>query len=134
MEFIKLNYPAIILASLVNMVFCFFWYVLLIFGKRLLTYLGIRIENIIISESEYVIIAFTCLVSSITLAFLIKCMGISAAGWGALMGLGIGLGIVSMTILQHYIFCGDSIKRFLFFASHQIVCYTVMGAILSFWK
>jgi hypothetical protein len=83
---------------------------------------------------EYAIVALASLISTVALACLVDRLGITTAAHGALLGLLVSIGFVSMQAVSTVIFEGRSKTLYWLNAGYQAVLFAIIGALLATWR
>jgi len=126
------NWVAIIVAMVVNMIIGSLWFSPLLFQKP---WTAMRVDKApmsgVASPMLYVITAVGALVSAITLDWIIGLAGASSLLGGAIIGLYAGLGFVAPAILSDNLFNERPFKLYLIVAGFPVVGLLVMGAIIG---
>ncbi|MCA1683248.1 MAG: DUF1761 domain-containing protein [Actinobacteria bacterium] len=127
-----MNWVAIIVAMVVNMVIGSLWFSPLLFQKP---WTAMRVDKTplsgVASPMLYVITAVGALVSAITLDWIIGLAGARSLLGGAIIGLYAGLGLVAPAILSDNLFNERPFKLYLIVAGFPVVGLLVMGAIIG---
>ncbi len=127
-----MNWVAIIVAMVVNMIIGALWFSPLLFQKP---WTAMRVDKApmsgVASPMLYVITAVGALVSAITLDWIIGLAGARSALGGAIIGLYAGLGLVAPAILSDNLFNERPFKLYLIVAGFPVVGLLVMGAIIG---
>jgi hypothetical protein len=74
------------------------------------------------------------LLSAFTLALILHGLGAQDLHFGLMVGFHVWLGFVATVQLTGALFMKQSMKLFAINTGYQLVCYLVMGAILTAWK
>ncbi len=127
-----MNWVAIIVAAVVNIVLGSLWFSPLLFQKP---WVALRVDKAPMSGTAspmlYVITAVGALVSAMTLDWIIGLAHASTLLGGAIIGLYAGLGFVAPAILSDNLFNERPIKLYLIVAGFPVVGLLVMGAIIG---
>jgi hypothetical protein len=126
-----LNWVAIIVAMVVNMVLGALWFSPMMFQKR---WMALRVGTGMSGQASpmlYVITAVGALVSAITLDWIIGLAGANTLVGGAIIGLYAGLGFVAPAILSDHLFNERPSTLYLIVAGFPIVGLLIMGAIIG---
>jgi hypothetical protein len=126
-----LNWVAIIVAVVVNMVLGALWFSPMMFQTR---WMALRVGTGMSGTASpllYVITAVGALVSAITLDWVIGLAGASTPAGGAIIGLYAGLGFVAPAILSDHLFNERPSTLYLIVAGFPIVGLLSMGAIIG---
>ncbi len=126
-----MNWVAIIVAIVVNMVLGALWFSPVLFQKR---WMALRVGGPMSGTASpllYVITAVGALVSAITLDWIIGLAGANTLLGGAIIGLYAGLGFVAPAILSDHLFNERPSTLYLIVAGFPIVGLLIMGAIIG---
>ena len=127
-----MNWVAIVVAAVVNMVIGSLWFSPLLFQRP---WVAMRVDKNpmsgVASPMLYVITAVGALVSAITLDWIIGLAGGRTLTGGAIIGLYAGLGFVAPAILSDNLFNERPFKLYLIVGGLPVVGLLVMGAILG---
>ncbi len=126
-----MNWVAIIVAMVVNMVLGALWFSPMMFQKR---WMALRVGTGMSGQASpmlYVITAVGALVSAITLDWIIGLAGANTLVGGAIIGLYAGLGFVAPAILSDHLFNERPSTLYLIVAGFPIVGLLIMGAIIG---
>jgi len=127
-----MNWVAIVVAAVVNMVIGSLWFSPLLFQRP---WVAMRVDKNpmsgVASPMLYVITAVGALVSAITLDWIIGLAGGRTLTGGAIIGLYAGLGFVAPAILSDNLFNERPFKLYLIVGGFPVVGLLVMGAILG---
>ena len=132
MSFTDVNWLAVVLAAVVNMVVGFLWYGPL-FGERWLKMIGKTADEIDDDPTMYVITTLTALITAYSLAVLIGASGASGFASGALIGLFVWVGIGATGTLVYTTFEGPPRDVWRLHALYQATVFIISGAILAVW-
>ena len=127
-----MNWVAIMIAVVVNIVLGSLWFSPLLFQKP---WTAMRVDKAPLSGQAspllYVITAVGALVSAITLDWIISLAHANTLLGGAIIGLYAGLGFVGPAILSDNLFNERPFKLYLIVAGFPVVGLPVMGAIIG---
>ena len=127
-----MNWVAIVVAAVVNIVLGSLWFSPLLFQKP---WVALRVDKAPMSGTAspmlYVITAVGAFVSAMTLDWIIGLAHASTLLGGAIIGLYAGLGFVAPAILSDHLFNERPIKLYLIVAGFPVVGLLVMGAIIG---
>jgi hypothetical protein len=126
----SLNYFAIVLGAISNMLVGFIWYGPL-FANAWMNAIGKTREQLGQPGPGYALTLIGALVESFVLALVVK--GLKAPGLidGATIGLVVAVGFVMTTFAAGYIFEGRSLKLYLINAGYHFFALIIMGGILA---
>ncbi len=134
MDITKLNFMAIVAASLSAFALGGVWYSPALFGKAWMRENGFREEDLKGGNMVKIfgLAMILALIGALNLAFF---LGPEAnVGFGAFAGFAAGAGWVATQVGSHYLFERKSFKLFLINAGYSTVTLTLMGVILGAWK
>ena len=127
-----MNWVAIIVAAVVNIVLGSLWFSPLLFQKP---WVALRVDKAPMSGTAspmlYVITAVGALVSAMTLDWIIGLAHASTLLGGAIIGLYAGHGFVAPAVLSDNLFNERPVKLYLIVAGFPVVGLLVMGAIIG---
>lgn len=136
-----LNLLAILVAALSTMVVGFLWYSPILFAKPWMREMGYdpndksRVQEMQKSAGPAYMGSFIAsLVTAFVLAMFLHEMNAQGLEFGLLVSSHVWLGFVATVQLTGVLFMKQSMKLFAINTGYQLVCYLVMGAILSVWK
>lgn len=127
-----MNWLAIIIAALANMVIGFLWYGTWAFGKSWMTLSGHRMGEGLSAGPLYAMTAVAALVQAITMAWLIGQTGANSGAAGAIVGLYVGMGIVAAAMFAEVLFAGRHPRLFAITAGYSVLALIVQGMIIGF--
>jgi Protein of unknown function (DUF1761) len=141
MHFHHLNLLAVLAAALSTMVVGFLWYSPVLFAKPWMREMGIdpedKARNAEMRKSAgpaYAGSMFAALVSAFILAMFLHEFHAATISLGVLVGFHVWLGFVATVQFTGALFTKQSMKLFAINTGYQLVCYLLMGAILTAWK
>jgi hypothetical protein len=137
----SLNWLAILVAGISTMVVGFLWYSPLLFAKPWMREMGYdpndkaRIQEMQKSAGPAYGASFVAgLLSAFTLALILHGLQAHDLHVGVMLGFHVWLGFVATVQLTGALFAKQSMKLFAINTGYQLVCYLIMGIILSAWK
>jgi hypothetical protein len=137
----NLNLLAVLVAAIFTMVVGFVWYSPILFAKPWMREMGYdpndkaKVREMQKSAGPAYFGSFIAgLVSAFILALFLHEMHAQSLGFGLLVGSHVWLGFVATVQLTGVLFRKQSMKLFAINTGYQLVCYLVMGAILSVWR
>jgi hypothetical protein len=129
------NYIAVIVAAIINMVLGAIWYSPFVFGKIWMTAMKKTKEDI--KGQNMVKTHGLSLVSSVILAFILAAfvglLGASTLQSGAIAGFFVWLGFVVTTNSASYLYEFKPLKVYEIYMAYQLVALVAMGALLAVW-
>jgi hypothetical protein len=141
MEMHHLNLLAILVAAISTMVVGFLWYSPLLFAKPWVREMGYDLNDKAKMEEmkksagpAYAGSFVASLVSAFTLALFLHWARSESLHYGLMVGFHVWLGFVATVQFTGVLFMKQSMKLFAINTGYQLVCYLVMGAILTVWK
>ena len=137
----NLNWLAILVAAISTMVVGFLWYSPVLFAKPWMREMGYdpsdkaRVAEMQKSAGPAYAGSFAAgLLSAFTLALILHGLRAEDLHFGLMVGFHVWLGFVATVQLTGALFMKQSMKLFAINTGYQLVCYLVMGAILTAWK
>lgn len=136
----SLNWLAILVAAISTMVVGFLWYSPLLFAKAWMREMGYdpndkaRMEEMKKSAGlAYGGSFMASLLSAFTLALVLHGLRTEGLHTGLMLGFHVWLGFVATVQFTGALFAKQSMKLFVINTGYQLVCYLVMGTILTLW-
>ena len=138
-DFGELNYLAIVVGVVYNMVLGALWYSPILLGKPWMAATGITMEGIEeAGKGEqykgYAIAVVVSIVLVLALALLTQGLGIDEPLDGLVLGLVAGVGLVAASQAPNYSFEGRSLRLFLINLGYSVVGFAVIGVLLASWQ
>lgn len=133
----QVNYGAVIVAAIVNMVIGFTWYSPGLFGKTFMSLSGRRMENMQGRASmgpAYAGAFVTALITAWILARFITLANAQTMTRGAVIGFWAWLGFIATTSLGDVLFGGRPLKLYYLTNGYYLVSLIIMGALLGTWR
>ena len=137
----NLNLLAVLVAAISTMVVGFLWYSPILFAKPWMREMGYdpddkaKVQQMQKSAGPAYFGSFVAgLVSAFILALFLHQFHAQSLELGLLVGSHVWLGFVATVQLTGVLFMKQSLKLFAINTGYQLVCYLVMGAILSVWR
>ena len=133
MIFANLDWIAILLGAIFNMILGSLWYGVF-FGKKWLELMEKSKEDFEGGNSSIYIITFAAaLVSAAVLSFIVNGLGITSWYGGILTGAAIWLGIGAVATLTISLYEGRKISLWVLFAFYQLIVFAVQGIAFAIW-
>lgn len=135
-----MNYLAIIVAAIVNVVIGSLWYSPVLFAKKWAKAAGIKKEDMDkgykMGPSMYVAPLITALIASFVLAWFINALNVNSLTGGLQIGFLAWLGFTTTAqVLNSWVFSGGRPKElYIINTGYHLVIFCVMGAILGAWR
>lgn len=136
-----LNWTAVLVAAIAAMVLGFLWYSPLLFAKPWAREMGYDLTDKAKMEEMRKGASFAyggsfvaSLISAFTLALILHGLGAESLHFGLMASFHIWLGFVATVQFTGALFAKQSMKLFGINTGYQLVCYLVMGAILTLWR
>jgi uncharacterized protein DUF1761 len=128
------NWLAIIIAAIANMVIGFLWYGTWAFGKSWQTLSGRTMgEGFPAGPGPlYAMTAAAAIVQAITMSWFVAQTGANSGAAGAIIGLYVGLGFVATAMFAEVLFAGRHPRLYAITAGYSVVAAIVQGAIIGF--
>ena len=138
-DFGELNYLAIVVGVVINMVLGALWYSPVLVGKPWMAAAGITAEDIEeAGKGEqykgYAIAVVVSIVLVFVLALLTRNLGIDEPLDGLVLGLVAGIGLVAASQAPNYSFEGRSLRLFLINLGYSVVGFAIIGVLLAVWQ
>jgi hypothetical protein len=140
MEMHHLNWPAILVAAVSAMILGFLWYSPLLFAKAWTREMGYDLNDKAKMEEmrksagpAYTGSFIASVISAFTLALILHGMRAESLHFGLMASFHIWLGFVATVQFTSALFSKQSMKLFGINTGYQLICYLLMGAILTLW-
>ncbi|HYL83772.1 MAG TPA: DUF1761 domain-containing protein [Candidatus Angelobacter sp.] len=137
----SLNWLAILVAAVASMILGFLWYSPLLFAKAWVREMGYDINDKAKMEEmrksagpAYAGSFVASLLSAFTLALILHGLRAEDLHFGIMASFHIWLGFVATVQFTGALFAKQSMKLFAINTLYQLVCYVVMGIILTLWR
>jgi hypothetical protein len=127
------NWLAIIIAAIANMVIGFLWYGTWAFGRSWMKLSGHTMGEGFQPGPLYAMTAVAAVVQAITMAWLIGQTGANSGAAGAIVGLYVGMGIVAAAMFAEVLFAGRHPRLFAIVAGYSVLALVVQGMIIGFF-
>jgi hypothetical protein len=126
------NWLAIIIAAIANMVIGFLWYGNWAFGKS-----WTQLQGRAMGEGQqpgplYALTIVGAVVQAIAMAWFMLQTGTNNGAGGALIGLFVGLGFIAPAMFADVLFAGRPPRLYAITAGYQVLAAVVQGAIIGF--
>ncbi len=128
-----INYLAVVVAAVINMVVGAVWYSPGLFAKQWMKATGKSIDQTGSPGPAYGLMALGSLVMAWMLAFFIGKLSLVDFGSGLTLGIMVWLGFVVFPQAANYIFEGRSVKLFAINVGYFLVSFALMGGLLAAW-
>ena len=136
-----LNWIAVLAAAIAAMVLGFLWYSPVLFAKPWAREMGYDLNDKVKMEEmrkgagrAYGGSFVASLISAFTLVLILHGMRAESLHFGLMASFHIWLGFVATVQFTGALFARQSMKLFGINTGYQLVCYLVMGAILTLWR
>jgi hypothetical protein len=135
----KINYPAVIVATIAHFILGGLWYSPLLFGNKFLQIINLSAQQLQEMESQShvkeLIIAFVCsLLLVYILAHFVQYTNATTIGGGIQTAFWLWLGFIVTTQLPTVLFERRPLGLFLLNVGYQFVGCAIAGAILGIWR
>ena len=127
-----MNWLAIIIATIANMVIGTLWYGNWAFGKSWIKLSGHQMGEGMQVGPLYGLTALAALVQAITMAWFIGQTGATSGSAGGIVGLYVGLGFIATAMFAEVLFAGRHPRLYAITAGYSVVAAIVQGAIIGF--
>ena len=128
-----MNWLAIIIAAVANMVIGTLWYGTWAFGKSWIKLSGHNMGEGMSAGPLYAMTAVAALVQAITMSWFVSQTGANSGAAGAIIGLYVGLGFVATAMFAEVLFAGRHPRLYAITAGYSVVAAIVQGAIIDSW-
>ncbi len=131
---IDINYLAVVVGAIVNMIIGFIWYGPA-FGKAWLQLTGLRMENLDKTQlpKAYGLTFLAALAVSYVLSGIVDMFQATTIGSGARAGLWMWFGFIMAGGAFRYIFPFKPFRLFALDNAYQLVVFVVLGALFAVW-
>jgi len=126
------NWLAIIIAAVANMVLGFLWYGTWAFGKSWISLSGRTMGEGMQQGPLYGLTAVAAAVQAITMSWFVGQTGANSGSAGAIVGLYVGLGFVATAMFAEVLFAGRHPRLYAITAGYSVVAAILQGAIIGF--
>jgi len=137
MELVSINFIAVLLAAVSNMVIGFFWYSPMLFGKQWMALMGIKEKDMGKMQEEakngYVLTFVAALAMAYVMAHFVGNLGLSTMGEAVQLGFWVWLGFIGATHVSDHVWIGKSMQLLYLNSGYRIVSTIVMALILTMW-
>ena len=133
MQFLAVNWLAVLVAAVINMVIGFLWYGPL-FSNLFLRLIGKREEEIEGSPVVYLLGFVMGLVTTYVLAVIIVSAGVTTWWGGAVTGAVVWIAIGALTSANTILYEDRPVGLWLLSSSYQIVVLTIAGVLFAVWR
>lgn len=132
---VTINYVAILVTVIVNMILGALWYSPVLFANAWMKEIGKKMDDLKGGASTgYIIAVVADIVMAYVMAHFVKYAGATTAAAGAMTGFWLWLGFVAAVMAMSYVFEGRSAKLFWINAGLNLVTFVVTGTILAVWR
>ena len=127
-----MNWLAIVIAVIANMILGTLWYGNWAFGKSWIKLSGHTMGEGMQVGPLYGLTALAALVQAITMSWFLGQTGANSGAAGAIIGLYVGLGFVASAMFAEVLFAGRPPRLYAITAGYSVVAAIVQGAIIGF--
>ena len=132
MSFAHVNWIAILIVAVFNMILGTLWYGPL-FGKLWLRIIGRSREELSSNPGMYIFSFVAALVAAYVLNVLVSGLALDTWWWGAVAGAAVWIGMGSSATLTFSIFDGPPIGAWMLHSLYGLVVYTAGGVLFVLW-
>lgn len=133
-----INYLAVVVGVVVNMIAGGLWYSPLLFAKPWMAETGISMEAISEDRAGMIRGYVASVIASIAIVFamsvLVEAADASGAVDGLLIGLMAGIGFVATTQLANYAFESRSVRLYAINVGYPVASFLAIGLLLALWR
>lgn len=131
----NVNYWAVVVAAIINMVVGALWYSPVLFSKAWMKFSGLKTMG---SKNGagfgYAITTVAALVQTFVLAVFTVSLNVTDPWVGACLGLTVWIGFAVTTSISDYVFAQRSKKLFVLNQGYYAVVLAINGAVLAMWR
>ena len=127
-----MNWLAVVIAAIANMIIGFLWYSNWAFGRSWVTLSGRTMGEGQQPGPLYALSIVGALVQAITMAWFAANTGTASGSAGALLGLFVGLGFIAPAMFADVLFAGRPPRLYAITAGYQVLAAIVQGTITGF--
>lgn len=132
------NYLAVLVAAILNMLIGALWYSPSLFGKSWMALIGMKPEDVQKRaggmQTVYLLTFVASFVMAYALARVLWYAKIDSIGGGIMIGLLAWVGFVATTHGVNYLFEGKPFRLFSINTGYPLVALVLMGALLTVWR
>jgi hypothetical protein len=137
METVSINFIAVLLAAVSNMVIGAVWYSPMLFGKQWSSLMGYKDKDIPKMQEEaktgYAVMFIVSIISAYVMAHFVQYLGISTVQEAATFGFWIWLGFVGAVQVSDHVWNGKPMQLLYINTSYRLVSTIAMALILTMW-
>lgn len=135
MPTVEINFWAILLASLMNMIVGGLWYSLNLFGRPWMRYIGKTEEELKGGAAPgYVGMTLASVVMAYVLAHFVSFADATSLSQGAVVGLWAWIGFVATSMSGDWLFAGRPRGLYFINVGYYLAALPLMGALLAVWR
>jgi hypothetical protein len=128
-----INYLAVVIAAVINMVVGAVWYSGSAFGKSWSKATGKSMDQMGSAKHGYLISTIGSLVIAWILADFVSRLGLTSFGSGLGLGFLAWIGFVAPTYAASYVFEGRPMRLYNINVGYNLVAFVLMGGLLAAW-
>ena len=133
MQYLAVNWLAVLVAAVVNMVVGFLWYGPL-FSRLFLRLVGKREDEVESTPIVYVLGFVMGFVTTYVLAVIIVSAGVTTWWGGAVTGAVVWIAIGTLTSANTIMYEDRKVGLWLLFSSYQLVVLAIAGVLFAVWR
>lgn len=134
MSFGEVNFLAILVAAIIQMIIGAFWYSPKVFGEIWANEMNVDCHECKVKIGQYGAMFAVSLITAWVLSLFVHWMNMQNVAQGAVMGFFIWLGFVATNQLSGVIWGKLPIKIYVINVTYLLLSLVVMSSILAFWK
>lgn len=139
MTAVDINYAAVLVGGVANMIIGSIWYSPMVFGKKWMELSGHVMKEMTPEVKKEMMRMYTmtfigALLTSFVMAHIVDYAGSATLMDGIQTGFWVWLGIVAPVLMTEYLFNKRPIMGYAISVGYHLVSLTVIGAILSMWQ
>jgi hypothetical protein len=134
MPSVDINWIAVIVAAVVNMVVGALWYSPQLFGKQWAKVLGKKVSDMGSANTGYAVTTIGALIQAWVLVHFVRYAGALTFIKGAMVGFWLWLAFVAIVMATNIVFEGRSWKLWQINAGYFLVILVINGGLLAVWR
>lgn len=129
-----MNYLAILVGALINMVLGSLWYSPVLFSKQWMKLTGMKsMGEKKDMPKTYAILIVVSLIMSYVLMYFVRVSNANTWVWGAKIGFWLWLGFTAATTISDYLFTKKPMKLYAINVGYYLILAVIVGALFGVW-
>jgi hypothetical protein len=129
----KINWLAILVAVIAQMVLGVFWYTRVLFADAWMAGIGKRPEDLVPTPGPFILAIIAAVLLPLGVSWILYRTNLHGVKAGALVGMGIGVLFTAPAVLVHEAFLGFPPVVLVIDAGKEVVTAFLVGVILGLW-